>query len=128
MARSRRGRGHQQPVRGFRPGKEPTQLRKQRAKQQLGSDANWAQKRLVESLAERTPEQARAMMGRWRLALLAVVVVLAILGGVLYVWSMVAGIIVHVIAAAVLLFWFQLRRKRRDFEALADMVSGGRGR
>jgi Flp pilus assembly protein TadB len=128
MARSRRGRGHQQPVRGFRPGKEPAQLRKQRAKQQLGSDANWAQKRLVESLAERTPEQARAMMGRWRMALLAVVIVLAVLGGVLYVWSMVAGIVVHVIAAAVLLFWFQLRRKRGDFEALADMVSGRRGR
>jgi Flp pilus assembly protein TadB len=128
MARGRRGQGHQQPVRGFRPGKEPAQLRKQRAKQQLGTDANWAQKRLVESLAERSPEEARAMMRRWRMALLAAAVVLAILGLALYFWSIVAGIVVHVIAAAVLLFWFQLRRKRGDFEALADMVSGRRGR
>jgi Flp pilus assembly protein TadB len=128
MARGRRGRGHQQPVRGFRPGKEPAQIRKQRAKQQLGSDANWAQKRLVESLAERSPEQARAMMGRWRLALLVAAIVLAIVGGVLYAWSVVAGIVVHVLAVGVLLFWFQLRRKRADFEALADMVSGRRGR
>jgi Flp pilus assembly protein TadB len=128
MARGRRGHGHQQPVRGFRPGKEPAQLRKQRAKQQLGADANWAQKRLVESLAERSPEEARAMMRRWRMALLAVAVVLAILGLALYFWSIVAGIVVHIIAAAVLLFWLQLRRKRGDFEALADMVSGRRSR
>jgi Flp pilus assembly protein TadB len=128
MARGRRGQGHQRPVRGFRPGKEPAQLRKQRAKQQLGADANWAQKRLVESLAERSPEDARAMMRRWRMALLAVAVVLAVLGLVLYFWSIVAGIVVHIVAMAVFLFWFQLRRKRSDFEALADLVSGRRGR
>jgi Flp pilus assembly protein TadB len=126
MARGRRGRGHQQPVRGFRPGKEPAQLRKQRA--QLGSDANWAQKQLVDVLADRTPEQARRMMGRWRLALLAAVIVLILLGALLYLWSVVAGVIVHVLAAVVLAFWFQLRRKQSDFEALADMVSGRRGR
>lgn len=128
MARGRRGRGHRQPVRGFRPGKEPAQLRKQRAQAQLGSDANWAQKQLVDVLADRTPEQARRMMRRWRVALLAAVIVLVLVGALLYLWSVVAGVIVHVLAAVVLAFWFQLRRKQSDFEALADMVSGRRGR
>lgn len=127
MARGRRGRGHQQPVRGFRPGKEPAQLRRQRAQAQLGGDANWAQKQLVDVLADRTPEQARRMMRRWRVALLAAVIALVFVGALLYRWSVVAGVIVHVLAAVVLLFWFQLRRKQSDFEALADMVSGRRG-
>jgi Flp pilus assembly protein TadB len=128
MARGRRGRGQQQPIRGFRPGKEPAQLRKQRAKQQLGPDANWAQKRLVDALADRSPDEARAMMRRWRIALLVAVMVLAVLGALLYGWSIIAGIVVHVLAAGLFLFWIQLRRKRRDFETMADLVSGRRSR
>jgi Flp pilus assembly protein TadB len=128
MARGRRERGQQQPIRGFRPGKEPAQLRKQRAKQQLGPDANWAQKRLVDALADRSPDEARAMMRRWRIALLVAVMVLAVLGALLYGWSIIAGIVVHVLAAGLFLFWIQLRRKRRDFETMADLVSGRRSR
>jgi Flp pilus assembly protein TadB len=128
MARGRSGRGQQPQIRGFRPGKEPAHLRKQRAQQQLGPDANWAQKRLVDVLAERSPEEARAMMRRWRMVLLVGVIVLALLGAALYAWSLVAGIIVHVLAAALFLFWIQLRRKRRDFETMADLVSGRRPR
>lgn len=127
MARGRGGRG-QQPMRGFRPGKEPPHLRKQRAQQQLGPDANWAQKRLVDVLAERSPDQARAMMRRWRMALLAAVIALVVLGGLLYLWSVTAGIVVHLLAAVLLALWIQLRRKRRDFEAMADLVSGRRTR
>jgi Flp pilus assembly protein TadB len=123
MARGRRGQGQQQS-RGFRPGKEPPQLRKQRAKQQLGPDANWAQKRLVDVLSDQSPDQARAMMRRWRIALLAIAIALAVLGAFLYGWSMIAGVVVHVLAAVLLLLWFQLRRKRRDFETMADLVSG----
>jgi Flp pilus assembly protein TadB len=128
MARGQRGQGHQRPVRGFRPGKEPPQLRKRQAQAQLGPDANWAQKRLVDVLAERSPEQARTMLRRWRLGLLAGAIVLGVLGALLYTWSTVAGILVHVVAIALLLLWFQLKRKQSDFETLADLVSGRRRR
>jgi Flp pilus assembly protein TadB len=127
MARGQRGRG-QQPIRGFRPGKEPPQLRKQRAQRQLGPDANWAQKRLVDVLADRSPDEARAMMRRWRLALLVGVIVLAVLGALLYGWSVIAGVLIHVLAAGLFLLWIQLRRKRRDFETMADLVGGRRPR
>lgn len=126
MARGRGGRGQQRPVRGFRPGKEPPQIRKQRAREQIGDDASWAQKRLVDALAERSPDEARAMMRRWRVALLAVAIGLVVLGAVLYVWSLVAGIIVHVLAVVVFFFWLRLHRQRKDFEAMANLVSGGR--
>jgi Flp pilus assembly protein TadB len=126
MARGRGGRGQQRPVRGFRPGKEPPQIRKQRAREQIGDDANWAQKRLVDALAERSPAEARAMMRRWRVALLAVAIGLVLLGAALYIWSLVAGIIVHVLAVVVLFFWLRLHRQRKDFEAMANLVSGGR--
>jgi Flp pilus assembly protein TadB len=127
MARGQRGRGQQRPIKGFRPGKEPAQLRKQRAKQELGGDPNWAQERLIEALADRSPAEARKMMGRWRMVLLAAAIVVAVLGGLLYAWSIVAGVIVHVLALALFLFWFQLRRKQKDFEAMAELVSGRSG-
>lgn len=124
MARGGRGQS-QRPVPGFRPGKEPPRLRKERARAQLGGDATWAQKQLVDALADRSPEEARAMMRRWRTGLLVATIALVLLGGLLYVWSVVAGVIVHVLAVAGLLFWLQLRRKQADFEAMADLVSGG---
>jgi Flp pilus assembly protein TadB len=128
MTRGPRGRGQQRPMKGFRPGKEPPQLRKQRAKEELGGDPNWAQERLIEALADRSPEEARKMMARWRTVLLAAAIVVAVLGALLYGWSIVAGVIVHVIALALFLFWFQLRRKQKDFEAMAELVSGRGGR
>lgn len=100
-------------------------MRKQRAKEQLGGETNWAQKQLIDALADRSPTEARAMMRRWQVGLLVVAVVLAVLGGVLYIWSIVAGVGVHVLAIAVFLFWLQLRRKQKDFDAMAELVSGG---
>jgi Flp pilus assembly protein TadB len=128
MTRGRRGRGQQQSIKGFRPGREPAQLRRQRAQAHLGPDANWAQKRLVDALADRSPEEARGMLRRWRLGLMAGVIVLAAAGTLLYRWSVVGGILVHVVAAGLLALWFQLRRKQSDFETLADLVSGRRRR
>jgi Flp pilus assembly protein TadB len=128
MARGQRGRGQQRPMKGFRPGKEPPQLRKQRAKQELGGEPNWAQERLIEALADRSPAESRAMMRRWRRILLVVAVVLAVVGALLYGLSIIAGALVHVVALVVFLFWVQLRRKQGDFEAMADLVSGRRGK
>lgn len=125
MARHGRGRGPQRPVKGFRPGKEPPQLRKKRAKEQFG-EVNAAQERLIEVFAERTPEEARTLMSRWRMALLTAAVVLAVLGALLYGWSVVAGVIVHILAAALLFFWWQLRRQREQLEAMSEAISGQR--
>lgn len=124
MARHGRGSGPRRPVKGFRPGKEPPQLKKQRAKQQFG-DVSAAQERLIELFAERSPEESRALMRRWRIALLAGAVVLAILGAVLYGWSVIAGVLIHILAAAALFLWWRLHRQRDDLEAMADAVSGG---
>jgi Flp pilus assembly protein TadB len=123
----RRGQGPQRQVKGFRPGKEPPRLRKQRAKQQFG-EMNAAQERLVEFFAERSPDEARALMGRWRLALLLGAVLLGVVGAALYSWSTVAGIIVHVLAVIVLVLWWQIRRQREALETMADQVGGRPGK
>ena len=125
MARGNRGTGPQRPVKGFRPGKEPPRLRSQRAVQDLGGQVSGSQKKLMEMFAERTPDEARALIRRWWGGLLAAAVVLAILGGVLYLWSIIAGVLVHVLAGGVLFLWWQVHRQRSDLEAVADMVSGG---
>lgn len=124
MARRGRGSGPQRPVKGFRPGKEPPQLKKQRAKQRFG-DVSASQERLIELFAERTPEESRTLMRRWRIALLAGAVALAIVGALLYGWSVIAGLIVHGLAVGTLFFWWRLHRQRDDLEAMADAVSGG---
>ncbi len=112
---------------GFRPGKEPPRIRKQRAKQEFG-EVNAAQERLIEAFAERTPEQSRALLRRWLVGLLAGAIVLAVLGAVLYGWSVIAGVVVHVIAAVLLFVWWRIRRQRADLEAMADVVAGRGGR
>lgn len=123
MARGGKG-GRQRPMKGFRPGKEPPQLKKRRAKQQFG-EVNAAQERLIEVFAERTPEESRGLMRRWRIGLLIGAVVLAVLGAVLYGWSMIAAVIVHVLAAIAFFLWWRLHRQRDDLAAMADAVSGG---
>ena len=124
----RSGQG-QRPIKGFRPGKEPPELRKQRAKQQYG-EVSGAQKQLIELFAERTPEESRALIRRWTLGLLAGSVALAVLAAALFVWSTVAGVIVGILALVLLVLWWRLRSQRGDLEQLVDTVSGpgSRGR
>ena len=119
----------QRPMKGFRPGKEPPELRKKRAKEQFG-DVNAAQERLIELFAERTPEEARALIRRWTIGLLAGAIILAAAAGVLYVvWSPVAAIIAGVLALLVAVVWWRIRSQRQDLETMVDAVSGpGRGK
>lgn len=116
-------------MKGFRPGKEPPELRKKRAKEQFG-DVNAAQERLIELFAERTPEEARALIRRWTIGLLAGAIILAAAAGVLYVvWSPVAAIIAGVLALLVAVVWWRIRSQRQDLETMVDAVSGpGRGK
>ena len=113
-------------VKGFRPGKEPPQLKKQRAKRQFG-ELSSTQERLVELFAERTPQESRALIQRWIVGLLLTAVGLLVVAGVLALWSVLAAGIVGVLALVVLGLWWRLRSQRAGFEEMADVVSG-RGR
>jgi len=117
MAAKKR-RGPRPQVKGFRPGKEPAHLKKQRAKAELGSRASWAQKAAVDAVAGRSPQEVRAMVRRWRLALIVGAVALGVGGAFLYAWSVPAGVAVHVLAAtAAVLAW----RVQRSAQGLEDM-------
>lgn len=122
MAKKRGGRGAaggQRPMKGFRPGKEPPHLKKQRAKAQLGRDASWAQKQAVEAVAGRSPHEVEAMVRRWTMIALAVAVLLVVGGAFLYAWSTVAGVIVHVLALAL---FFLVYRIRKHGQGLVEMA------
>lgn len=117
-----------QPVKGFRPGKEPAYLRKQRAKEQLGQDAPRAQDRALDLVADRSPDEVRSLMSRWAVVLLVVGIALGIAGALLYDWSVAAGIVTHVLAAAAIFLWHRLRRQRDQLVELAERFgkpSGG---
>lgn len=118
-----RGRNRQQ-IPGFRPGKEPGALRKKRAKARLGEDASWAQKKMIDAVGDRRPDEVRAMVKRWARVLLAAVVVLAVLGALLYAWSVVAGVVVHLLALVLAFLWYRLRRQRGQLVEMAEWVRG----
>jgi Flp pilus assembly protein TadB len=124
----RRGKGGgRPPIKGFRPGKEPAHLRRRQAKAQLGPDANWAQKRMVDAIGDQSPRDVEKMLNRWVRILLAVAIALVALGAFLYTVSLVAGIVVHVLAALALFAAFRMRRQREQFVRMAESLGGGRG-
>jgi len=100
----------QRPIKGFRPGKEPAHLKKQRAKAQLPRDASWAQKQAVEAVAGRTPREIRAMVERWTTGALIAAFLLFVAGSFLYAWSVMAGVAVHALALSLVVLAFRLRR------------------
>jgi len=123
MAKKSGGRhGGQPPIKGFRPGKAPPQLKKQRAKAQLGSDASWAQKQTVEAVAGKTPEQVRAMVRKWSLGLGIAGAALVVLGIFLYGWAVAAGVVVHVLAAGVLFLAWRVRKQSAGLEQIAEQL------
>lgn len=125
MARQQPG-GPQRHVKGFRPGKEPPHMRKQMAKQQFG-ELSPAQERMVEMFAERSPEEARGLIRRWRIGMLAAAIVLAVLAAGLFAWSWIPAVIVGILAVVALFLWLRLRSQSAELEKVADAVtrSGG---
>lgn len=119
----RRGQGPPPQMKGFRPGKEPPQLRKKMAKQQFG-EMNAAQERMVELFAERTPQESRALIARWKRGALLVGIVLSVLAVVLGLWSWIAGSIVAILAAVAFFAFLRLRSQQAGLEAMADAVAG----
>ncbi|MEX2471613.1 MAG: hypothetical protein WEA34_05505 [Gemmatimonadota bacterium] len=118
----RRGQGPQQHVKGFRPGKEPPELRKAHAKKQFG-DMNAAQERMVELFSERSPEQSRKLISRWKTGAFVAGVVLSILTVLAWMWTWIAGTIVGVLAGVVFFVYFRLRAQTAQLEQMADTVA-----
>lgn len=112
-------------MKGFRPGKEPPQLRKQRAKQQFG-ELTGTQEQLVELFAERSLEESRALIRRWLIGLLVGAIALAVIAAVLAFWSVTAAIVVGVLALLALVLWWRLYSQRDALEEMAETVSGSR--
>ncbi len=69
-------------------------------------------------------QESRRLIRRWLLGLLAAATVLGAGAGVLAFWSDVAAIVVGVMAALMLVFWWRLHRQREALESMADAVSG----
>ena len=126
MGRRRGQSGMQQQVKGFRPGKEPSSLRKRALKQQMG-EMSATQERMVELFADRTPQEARAMIGRWHTGTLIAGIVLSILTVLAWSWSWIAGLVVGLIATAVLFSHLRLRAQRAQLEQMAEAVSKASG-
>ena len=122
MASKKGGRGPKRAVKGFRPGKEPVQLKRQRAKAELGKDASWMQKQTVEAIAGQSREGVRAMVRRWSIGLGVAGVVCLIGGGLLYAWSAIAGVVVHVLAAVFLFLAYRIRKQGPGLEHMADSL------
>jgi hypothetical protein len=85
-----------------------------------------SQERLIEMFAERSPEESRRMLHRWRMGLLGGGILLAILGGVLFIWSWVAGVVVVVLSLIPLVLWWRMWKQRDAYEAMVDAASGRR--
>ena len=115
----------QRPMKGFRPGKEPPQLKKQRAKQQFG-DLSPTQERLVELFAERSVEDSKALIQRWITWLMVTWIVLVVAAGALSVWSVIAAVVVGILGLIALGLWWRLRGQRENFERMAEQAAGRR--
>lgn len=115
-------RGPQRSVKGFRPGKEPVQLKRQMAKAQLGKDASWAQKQTVEALAGRSRSEVQRLVRRWSLGLGLGGLLLAVLGFFLYGWLWPVAAVVHVLAVVLFFLAYRIRKQGPGLEEMADSL------
>jgi hypothetical protein len=116
------GGGGQRHVKGFRPGKEPPQIKKREAQARLPDDAPAVQKWLVEALIERGPEGVQKLISRFALGIGIAGAVLAIGGALLYRWSIVAGVIVQILATVVLFLWYRIRSQKGAVAVMAKQL------
>lgn len=112
-------------MKGFRPGREPPELRKRQARQRFG-DLTRTQERLVELFAERTLEESRGLIRRWVVGLLVTALTLAIVAGLLALWSTIAALVAAALAAVCTGLWWRLRGQREALVEMAETVAGKR--
>ena len=94
-------------------------------KQQFG-EMNAAQERMLDLFADRTPEQSKKLLGRWRLWSFVGGALLSLLSVFAWNWHWIAGAVVGLLAAAVFFVHLRMRSQRASLEAMADMAAGGR--
>ncbi len=114
-------------VKGFRPGKEPPQLRRRQARERLGPNATWAQRQMVDLIGERRPDEVAAMVRRWTLGLAALGGLLVLGGIFLYAWSTAVGIVVHLLAAALFFLAFRVHRQGGSLVDAAESMQPSKG-
>ena len=123
----RNPRNDPRQIKGFRPGKEPPELRRRQARESLGPNASWAQKQMVDLIGERRPDEVAAMVRRWSLGLAALGACLVLGGVFLYAWSTVAGISVHIVAAALFFLAFRVNRQGGSWVDAAQSMHPPKG-
>lgn len=118
---ARKGRG-QPPIKGFRPGKAPPQLKKKRAKALVGDDASWAQKQTIDAIAGRSPKEVEGMVRKWSFGLLAGAVLLAVVGVPLYRWAAWAGVVVYVLGVVLVVLAYRIRKQGPGMVQIAESL------
>lgn len=121
MGRRSKGRG-QQPVKGFRPGKQPKGMTKQALKRQM-PEMNRAQERMVDLFMDKSPEEARKILAGWRRTALAAGIVLSLLAVLAGSWNLIAGAVVGLLAAIAFFSYLRMKAQRPQLEELAEQVS-----
>jgi hypothetical protein len=118
---ARKGRG-QPPIKGFRPGKAPPQLKRQRAKALVGDDASWAQKQTIDAVAGRSTQEVRGMVRKWSLGLFGGAVVLAVLGVPLFRWAAWAGVVAYIVGVILVVFAYRIRKQGPGLVQIAESL------
>ncbi|MFG0304661.1 MAG: hypothetical protein ACF8Q5_00455 [Phycisphaerales bacterium JB040] len=109
-------------MKGFRPGKQPKGMTKQALKRQM-PEMNRAQERMVDLFMDKSPEEAKKILARWRRTALAAGIVLSLLAVLAGSWNLIAGVVVGLLAAIVFFAYLRMKAQRPQLEALADQVS-----
>ena len=122
MGRRTRGRGQQSQMKGFRPGKQPKGMTKQALKRQM-PEMNRAQERMVDLFVDKTPEEAKKILGRWRTTALVAGIILSLLAVLAGSWNIIAGVVVGLFAAIAFFSWLRMNAQRAQLEDMAEQVS-----
>ncbi len=125
--RNRQAQGQQQQVKGFRPGKQPKPLTKQQLKKQM-PNMSAAQERMVDLFADKSPEESKKVLARWRMIALAVGVFFSILAVIIGSWNLFAGGAVGLAAAVAFFAWLRMRAQRGQLEEMADQIARATGK
>ena len=119
---ARKGGRGQPPIKGFRPGKAPPQLKKKRAKALVGDDASWAQKQTIDAIAGRSPQEVRGMVRKWSLGLFVGAALLAIVGVPLYRWAVWAGVVAYVVGVVLVVLAYRIRKQGPGMVQIAESL------
>ena len=76
----------------------------------------------MEAVAGRSPAEVRAMVRKWSLGLTVGAVLLAVLGTVLLVWSVAAGVVVLVFFVVLAFLSYRVRKQGSGLVDMAESL------